>query len=454
MYTNINEKKITITISLIYSFRMIGLFIIFPIFSLYVNHLKYATPFLIGLALGVYGLSQAMLQIILSILSDKFGRKPIILIGLIFFIIGSIVAACSSTIYSIIIGRAIQGSGAVGSTLTALVADLTKEENRLKAMSLIGMSIGFSFLAAMMLSPILNSFIGLSGIFWLTAIFGCLSIFMLTKIPNPKSSSFHHEARTVTKLMKSVIFHKELLKLNYGIFTLHATLTALFIVIPPILTNILKINTNYQWLIYLPVLIISFAMMFPFVMIAEVKRKMKKYFVNAVALLVICIALLLTSYKNIILISIVLTFFFASFTFLESCLPSWVSKIAPVGTKGTAMGIFSSCQFLGIFTGGMIGGVVYHHFNISGVIVLCILLSISWLIVSLIMAEPTYLNSKVYKLDKLTSNIQENLDKLLQNQQGIYESIVCLDEKAIYIKVDKKEFNEKDFLEKVNKLTK
>lgn len=444
------EFKTTINISLIYSFRMIGLFIIFPIFSLYINHLQYATPFLIGLALGVYGLSQAMLQIVLSILSDKFGRKPIILIGLIFFIIGSIVAACSTTIYGIIIGRAIQGAGAIGSTLTALVADSTKEENRLKAMSLIGMSIGFSFLVAMMISSILNSIIGLSGIFWLTAIFGLISIYMLSRVPTPKTPSFHHEAKPVFTLIKDVITHKELLKLNYGIFCLHATLTALFIVIPSILTNILNISADHQWLIYLPVLIVSFIAMFPFVMIAEVQRKMRKFFIVAVALLGGCLALLIPSYTHTVILSVILTVFFAAFTFLESCLPSWVSKIAPIGSKGTAMGIFSSCQFFGIFIGGMAGGVTYHHFGIIGVLLFCTLLAISWLLITLIMAEPTYLNSKVYHIKSLDNELANKLKNILDIEKGIYESIICLEEKAIYIKVDKKEFDEENLLSKVN----
>ncbi|AIT09771.1 MFS transporter [Candidatus Francisella endociliophora] len=444
------EFKTTVNISLIYSFRMIGLFIIFPIFSLYINHLQYATPFLIGLALGVYGLSQAMLQIVLSILSDKFGRKPIILIGLIFFIIGSIIAACSTTIYGIIIGRAIQGSGAVGSTLTALVADSTKEENRLKAMSLIGMSIGFSFLVAMMISSILNSIVGLSGIFWITAAFGCISIFILSKVPTPKTPSFHHEAKPVFTLIKNVITHKELLKLNYGIFCLHASLTALFIVIPPILTNILDIPADYQWLIYLPVLIISFAMMFPFVMIAEVQRKMKKFFTVAVALLGACLALLVISYTHTLILCVILTLFFAAFTFLESCLPSWVSKIAPIGSKGTAMGVFSSCQFFGIFIGGMVGGITYHHFGIAGVLIFCTILAVSWLIVTIMMAEPTYLNSKVCKIDTLDYTFEEKLKNILHAEDGVYEFTICLEEKAIYIKIDRKEFDEESLLKKID----
>ncbi|MED7788672.1 MFS transporter [Francisella sp. 19X1-34] len=444
------ELRTTINISLIYGFRMIGLFIIFPIFSLYINNLQYATPFLIGLALGIYGLSQAMLQIVLSILSDKFGRKPIILVGLVFFIIGSIVAACSSSIYGIIIGRAIQGAGAIGSTLTALVADSTKEENRLKAMSLIGMSIGFSFLIAMMISSILNSIIGLSGIFWLTAVCGGISIFILTKIPTPKTPSFHHEAKPVLTLIKDIITHKELLKLNYGIFTLHATLTALFIVIPPILTNILKISADYQWLIYLPVLIISFSVMFPFVMVAETQHKMRKFFIIAVLLLSICLGLLIVGYQHTIILSLILTLFFAAFTFLESCLPSWVSKIAPVGSKGTAMGIFSSCQFFGIFIGGVLGGIIFHKFNIAGVLTFCTILAFLWFLVTLIMAEPTYLNTRVYKLDKITSELAEKLKKIITIEKGLYESVICLEENAIYIKIDKKEFDEKLFIQKIN----
>lgn len=273
---------------------------------------------------------------------------------------------------------------------------------------------------------------------------------MLTKISTPKAPSFHHEAKPVFRLIKDVIFHEELLKINYGIFALHAMLTALFIVIPPILTNILNIAANYQWLVYLPVLIISFSLMSHFVMIAEVQRKMKKYFIIAVALIGICLVLLVVSYKHTFLLAIILIFFFAAFTFLESCLPSWVSKIAPIGSKGTAMGIFSSCQFFGIFIGGMIVGIAYHHFGITGVLIFCTVISVSWFMISLIMAKSTYLNSKVYKLDTLTSDLKENLNQILHKQKGIYESIICLEENAIYIKVDKKEFDEKDLLEKIN----
>ena len=260
----------------------------------------------------------------------------------------------------------------------------------------------------MMLSSILNSIIGLSGIFWLTAVFGVAGILILTKIPSPKTQSFHHEGKTVFSLIKNVITHKELLRLNYGIFSLHATLTALFIVIPQILTNVIDISISYQWIIYLPVLIISFVMMFPFVMVAEVKRRMRKYFIVAVALITVCLASLIFSYSHVLILSVVLTLFFAAFTFLESCLPSLVSKIAPASSKGTAMGVFSSCQFFGIFIGGLLGGLAFHHFGISGVLTLCAIITALWLFVTSMMAEPTYLVSKVYKINASIPDIKQN----------------------------------------------
>lgn len=443
------EFQSTFYISLIYSFRMIGLFIIFPIFSLYVDHLKDATPFLISLALGIYGLTQASLQLVLGIASDYIGRKKIILFGLLLFILGSIIAACSTNIYGIIIGRALQGAGAIGSTLTALIADITKEENRLKAMSIIGMSIGLSFMVAMMISPILNSIMGLSGIFWVTAIMGVVGVIMLFKIPTPRVPSFHHEAKPVFHLIKSVIFHKELLRLNFGIFALHAILTALFIVVPIILTKRIEIAPDYQWLFYLPVLVISFGLVFPFIIIGEVRRKIRSLFIVAIITLTLCILGILFEFQHVVIMGMLLTLFFASFSFLEATLPSIISKTAPVGTKGTAMGIFSSAQFFGIFIGGSLGGVVFELYNIAGVLIFCTIFGILWFIVSLTMGDIQYLNSKIYHIN-LSNEQKDALENILSKEIGIYESNINLDEEAIYIKFDKKEFSEASFLAKLN----
>jgi MFS family permease len=190
--------------------------------------------------------------------------------------------------------------------------------------------------------------------------------------------------------------------------------------------------------------------MFPFVMIAETQHKMRKFFIVAVLLLSICLGLLIISYQHTIILSLILTLFFAAFTFLESCQPSWVSKIAPVGSKGTAMGIFSSCQFFGIFIGGVLGGIIFHKFNITGVLTFCTVLAFLWFLVTLIMAEPTYLNTRVYKLEKITSQLAEKLNKIIAIEEGLYESVICLEENAIYIKIDKKKFDEKLFIQKIN----
>ncbi|WP_119343334.1 MFS transporter [Facilibium subflavum] len=442
-----SEKKVTLSIASIYAFRMLGLFVILPIFSLYADKIIDATPTLMGLALGIYGLTQALLQIILGIFSDYYGRKPIIIFGLVLFIIGSIVCAASTTIYGIIIGRALQGAGAIGSTLTALIADVTKEENRMKAMSVIGMTIGLSFIGAMVLSPILNSLVGLSGIFWLTALLGAIGIFILVfMVPTPKKIMVHRDSETVAGQIKKVLVLPELLRLNVGIFTLHAILTALFLVIPVILESYIGISETRQWLVYLPVLVISFVIMVPFIIIAETKNKMKSIFVGAIFILTVMQFLLFEFDRHVIVMSVLLILFFSSFTLLEAALPSLVSKIAPVGSKGTAMGVYSNAQFFGIFIGGVLGGVVFHHSGIKGVFILNGLLGLIWFIIALTMKKPKQLSSKIISLKQFKNQYcADSLRQKILNLPGVEEAMVCMDEYVAYLKVDKKHFNEQDF---------
>ena len=304
----------------------------------------------------------------------------------------------------------------------------------------------------MMVSPILNSIIGLDGIFWLTSALGIVSMLMLLKIPTPKTPSFHHEAKPVLTLMAGVLKHPQLIRLNIGVCILHATLTALFIAIPSILKNVLMIPESHQWEMYLPVLVIAFILMFPFVMIAEVKHRMRKYFVMSVAILTACLLSLALGYNNLFVLSITLTLFFAAFTFLESCLPSLVSKIAPAGSKGTAMGIFSSSQFFGIFLGGTLGGLVFNHYHIEGIMLFCLAMGMIWTITAYTMKEPTYFKSKVYKLNDYSEDIMNNLQDFLRNFKGVYEPTICLDEKVIYIKTNKDEFNENIFKRQLSNL--
>ncbi len=375
-------RKVVLSLASIYAFRMLGLFMILPILSLYTLQLTHATPTLIGLALGIYGLTQAILQIPFGMVSDRIGRKPVILFGLLLFILGSVIAALSHNIYGIIIGRALQGAGAIGSTLIALVADSTPDDKRLRAMSMIGMVIGLSFVIAMILGPLLNGVIGLHGIFWLTAGLACLSIVMLTTIPTPPRR-FHRECEPAPALhaFKKVLKMPSLLRLDIGIFLLHGILMALFIAVPVLLKNS---GMNQSWLFYLIILFIACLLMVPFMIIAEKKRKMQSTFLGAVIVLTLSTLALWQWHQNLIVISVLLCLFFAAFTLLEGMLPSLISKTAPPENKGTAMGIYSSAQFLGVFFGGAGGGWVFSHFGSNAIFLFCAGLGMIWIMLFVI----------------------------------------------------------------------
>jgi len=439
---NTQERQATFSLASIYTFRMLGLFMILPVFSLYTHSLKFANPFLIGLALGVYGLTQACLQIPFGLTSDRIGRKPVIVFGLLLFMLGSVIAALSHDIYWIIVGRALQGAGAVGSALIALVADTTRDEHRLKAMSLIGMTIGLSFILAMILGPILNDWIGLSGIFWLTAAFALLGIFILFAfVPSPKSHLLHRDSEPVLSQFKNVLKSRELLRLDFGIFTLHATLMALFIIIPLFLTQHLALAAKSQWMFYLPVLLIACIIMFPFVGIAEAKRLIKPIFIIAVAALVLVeLCLFFGVLSNSLLgFSILLCVFFTAFTLLEGILPSLISKIAPIGSKGTAMGVYSSAQFLGIFFGGTIGGLIVHDSGSRGVYLFCALLGLLWLFLAVTMKQPPYLSSQILKLNtQVGPDALKALKEKIKATPGVAEVLISAEEGIAYLKVDKR----------------
>lgn len=362
---------------------------ILPVFSSFGAKLPDATPSLIGLALGIYGLTQAMLQIPFGLLSDKFGRKLMILIGLVVFTTGSVIAAHSSTIYGMIIGRAIQGAGAVGSVIIALVADLTSETNRTKAMAVIGLTIGFAFVFSMIVGPILAGTIGISGIFWLTAVLAVVGILVLyTSVPTPATLTIHCDAETIPHLFKSILNNKDLLRLDFGILVLHAILTATFIVVPLSLAKFTNLPLAHQWFLYLPVLLLAFFAMLPMIIFAEKKQKMRAMFLFGISLIAIAEFGLWLFHHNIWIMAFLLFVFFTAFTFLEACLPSLISKQAPTGTKGTAMGIYSTSQFLGIFLGGIFGGWVLGHFGGNEIFFGSGLLCLIWLAIAFTMREP------------------------------------------------------------------
>lgn len=355
-------SKTVFPIAAIFSFRMLGLFLLIPIFTLYAANLEGATPTLIGLALGIYGLTQGILQIPFGMLSDIFGRKPIITLGLVLFACGSLIGAQTDSIIGMILARSLQGTGAVGSVLIALLADLTDEKDRTKAMAVIGLSIGGSFSLAMILSPAIASHYGLAGIFYLTLVLALLGLVLLhLVIPSPKKEIFHGESEANPSLLKSVLTNAQLLRLDFGIFAQHFILTATFFSIPMILRH--QIQTGHlsqQWHFYLPLIICSFILMIPFIILAEKKNKMRLIFLMSV----LCIGLtqvLLAIYSfNWLALCALLFTYFVAFNFLEAALPSLISKKATAHNKGTAMGVYSTGQFLGIFAGGLAAGVLFQ----------------------------------------------------------------------------------------------
>jgi MFS family permease len=390
------ERKATLSIAAIYALRMFGLFMIVPIFMLFAHHLKSSTPFLIGVAMGCYGLTQALFQMPLGVLSDHKGRKPVILFGLVIFVLGSIIAALSHTIWGVMIGRCLQGAGAVGSATSALLADLTRVEHRTKAMAIIGITIGTAFSAAMVLGPILASHFSGSFLFWLSALCGIFAMVVLRfGIPATPKTSFSPIKEISFQRLWGLLRHPELMALNMGVLILHALLTANFLALPVVLQH-LGFAEKQQWHLYLPVLLVAFLFVGGFIRIIEKKQWGLLAVMQTVFFLAAGELGLLNLNHSLSATALVLCVFFTAFTLLEALLPSAVSKLAPAEQKGAALGIFSSFQFAGIFVGGILGGWVYSHYTVNGVFGLGVLLVMIWVLVNF----ADQISSKTQKTDR------------------------------------------------------
>jgi MFS family permease len=437
----LSEKRATWSLASIYALRMLGLFMILPVLSLFAQELEGSTDALMGLAIGIYGISQAILQIPFGLMSDRFGRKKIIIIGLILFLIGSIIAALSTTIYGVLLGRAIQGSGAIAAPIMALVADLTQEVHRTKAMALIGLSIGVSFGVAITAGPVIAGFIGVHGIFWLIAALSLIAIWVVCyRVPNPRQSKVHRDAELVPDQFSTILKNKELLRLNYGIFILHAILTASFVVVPLLMRDAGLLPAEH-WKVYLPVFIISMAAIIPFVILAEKKRKMKPVFIGAIAALVLADLGLMQFNATLSGIIAFLWLFFTGFNLLEATLPSLISKTAPADLRGTAMGVYSTSQFLGAGIGGGVGGWCYGAYGAAGVFLFCALAATTWLILSLSMKPPRYWANLLISLEKISEQKANDFVTEMLKIKGVEEITLHYDEGVAYLKVDNQQLN-------------
>lgn len=435
---NYSWRKTVFPIATIFSFRLLGLFMLIPIFTLYANDLAGATPMLIGIALGSYGLSQGILQVPFGMLSDQFGRKPIIFLGLVLFAIGSFIGAGAHSIEMMILARVLQGAGAIGSVLMALLADLTPDDQRTKAMAVVGISIGLSFSLAMVISPVLAKHSGLCGIFYFTALLALLAMVLLhLVIPTPKKDPFHERDIIQPAQFKQVLANRHLQRLNAGIFFQHLILTSTFYVLPLLLKQHIQAGQlSESWHFYLPLMIGAFIMMLPVIALGERRQAMKLVFMTAVSLTAVSQFLLIFLNQAWFWICSAMMLYFVAFNILEATLPSQISRQADSANKGTAMGVYSSSQFLGIFAGGALAGVVFQYTGSMGIFIFNSAISLLWLLIAAFMNPNAYELTLTIPLPHKEIN-NTDLQQALTQLAGVKSVSISHEEQKIFLRIAK-----------------
>ncbi|KTA93415.1 membrane protein [Aeromonas salmonicida subsp. smithia] len=428
------ERRATWALGSVFSLRMLGMFMVLPVLTTYGMSLAGASEALIGLAIGIYGMTQALFQIPFGLLSDRIGRKPLIVGGLLMFALGSVIAALTHSIWGVILGRALQGSGAISAAVMALLSDLTREQNRTKAMAFIGVSFGITFAIAMVTGPLITHALGLSGLFWLIALlaFGGIGI-TLWLVPTPTSHLLNRESSMVRGGMRTVLTNPCLLKLNLGILCVHTLLMSSFVALPPLLEQA-GLPRDSQWQAYLVTMLVAFVSVVPFIIYAEKHRQMKRVFQ-------ICVLVMLIA--EVVLWQAGLQLFFIGFNVMEALLPSLISKESPPGHKGTAMGVYSTSQFIGVALGGSLGGLFYSLGGGALVFGCCALLALIWLGVSLTMQEPPYVSSLRIVLPEGVE-ASPALEQKIRACDGVSDVMLASAERSVYVKIDAKRLTRQD----------
>ena len=372
------ERKALVRLSAVIVLRLFGLFLVVPIIALYANDLKGSTPLTVGLAVGIYGLTQALLQLPMGFLSDKWGRKPVIYIGLGMFCVGSLVAACSHSIVGLLAGRLLQGSGAISAAVMAYLADLTRPEQRTKAMALLGASIGAAFLLAIVLAHPLAHWFGVPGLFGLATGLGLLGMLLVLGLPAKDVAAQDHSRSVSYRDIFQVLRDKSLLQLDASILCLHMLLAMIFVAVPMLLQHTLHLDRAAQGWLYAPVVLVSFIVAVPGLLLAERRGEGALVFNLAIGLLLLAVLLLAFEGSHYWGVISGLFLFFVAFNTLEALLPSWVSRAAPANIKGAALGIYASSQFLGVFLGGLLAGALLQYYSITAVFASAIVLCVVW----------------------------------------------------------------------------
>jgi len=433
-----SEMRVGLSLAGVFGLRMLGLFLVLPVFAVHAHTLKGGSNLmLVGIALGAYGLAQAILQIPFGMASDRWGRKPVIIVGLIIFALGSLLAAFATDIWTAIAGRMLQGAGAISSAVIALVADLTRERHRTKAMAMIGAMIGFSFALSLVAAPLLYRWIGMGGLFGATAGLALLSIWILRAFVPEAPRRVRTVQDGARRLLGQCLRHRQLMSLNMGIFVLHLTQMAMFVVLPPrLVAGGLVLHDH--WKLYLPVVLASFLLMVPFVLVADRGNRPKPVLLSMIGLLAaVQLGLGLTADRVMTLAGLMVAFFTA-FNVLEALLPSLVSRIAPVQARGTAIGVYNTLQTLGLFVGGLLGGVIAGRYGAGAVYAVCAALAALWL--ALAAGMTVLAERQVNDLSDLTFSIASEVElaglrEALVRVRGVRDADVSEQERVARLKV-------------------
>ena len=435
------EKRAAVALALVFSSRMLGLFMLLPVFALYGTELDGFSPLWIGVAIGAYGLTQAILQIPLGWLSDRIGRHKVMLGGLALFALGSVVAALADSVYMVTLGRILQGAGAIAGAILALAADLTREEQRPKVMAIIGASIGLSFAAAMVLGPLLAKWAGLSGVFWFTAVLACCAMLLVAfLLPKSVNKAPMAETLALPQSLGAMLKHRQLLQLDAGVLLLHLMLTAMFVALPTLLQNYGLVSVKH-WQFYLPLLLGSFVLMVPMMIIAMRKAQEKGFFLLAISLLISAMLLIVVT-PGFWPLTAALLLFFIGFNFLEASLPALVSRIAPAGQRGSAMGIYSSSQFFGAFVGGVLGGALVQQFGYAVLFATLAVLGLCWFAMATQLQLPQRAQRLTLAMAALTEQQAGALAAKLATCRGVQEVTLVPAERRCYLKVAPQDYDE------------